>query len=534
VINEKGRGNKVLITMPTGRDGELVCAILEREAIDCEVVEPGFLAAKIGEDIGAVSVAEEALKDGVLTDIEAAVIDQPVWSDIPLIVFSISTSSAESLLQALSGKFNATIVERPIRITILISAVRGALRARERQYQTRDLLEQLKQADQQKDLFLATLSHELRTPLNSILGWIHILRRRNIGGPEIEHALDVIDRNARAQSEMIADILLVSRVITGKVELAMEPVDVSSILTSSLDVIRPSAESRRISVTVDSSEYFPTPVFGDPERLQQVFLNLLTNAVKFTHDGGEIDIRLRSTDANVEIEVADNGFGIEPRFLPFIFERFRQADNKHTRRVGGLGLGLAIVKHLVELHGGEVSARSEGKNRGATFEVRLPAAEVKTYPQVEHSIKIHSINGNSNMSLKGMKILIVEDDEDSRDMLETILEYHGAEVKTAENVAAGYAEFMREVPSVLISDVGLPEQDGYDLIRRIRQLPANKGGDVPAIALTGYVSLQDQAQALSAGYHEHLPKPIDTERLIGVVSELGNLRVESRSTAVSK
>ena len=520
--------------MPTGRDGELVCAILEREGIDCEVVEPGTLASKIGEDIGAVLVAEEALKDGVLSDIESAVVDQPVWSDIPLIVFSISTSSAESLLQALSGRFNATIVERPIRITILISAVRGALRARQRQYQTRDLLVQLKQADQQKDLFLATLSHELRTPLNSILGWIHILRRRNVGGPEIEHALDVIDRNARGQSEMIADILLVSRVITGKVELAMEPVDVSSILTASIDIIRPSAEGRRISITVDSSGYLPTPVLGDAERLQQVFLNLLTNAVKFTHEGGDISIHLRSANTNVEIEVSDNGFGIEPRFLPFIFERFRQADNRHTRRVGGLGLGLAIVKHLVELHGGDVSAHSEGKNRGAAFAVRLPAAEVRSYSELDHSVKMHATNGNSNLSLRGLKILIVEDDADSRDMLETILEYHGAEVKTAENVAAGYAEFMREVPNVLISDVGLPEQDGYDLIRRIRQLPANKGGDVPAIALTGYVSLQDQARALSAGYHEHLPKPIDTDRLIGVVAELGNLHVENRSTAVSK
>jgi CheY-like chemotaxis protein len=421
-----------------------------------------------------------------------------------------------------------------MRITMLVSAVRGALRARQRQYQTRDLLAQLKQADQQKDLFLATLSHELRTPLNSILGWIHILRRRKVGGAEIEHALDVIDRNARAQSEMIADILLVSRVITGKVELATEPVDIPAILSSSLEIIRPSAEARRISVTFHSTEYLPAPVNGDAERLQQIFLNLLTNAVKFTHEGGEIDIALKSDGSSVSIEVKDNGFGIEPRFLPFIFERFRQADNKHTRRVGGLGLGLAIVKHLVELHGGEVSVQSEGKDRGATFMVRLPVAQAKSYPHLDHAVRAYSANGNSHVSLQGLKILIVEDDPDSRDMLATILEYHGAEVKTAENVAAGYAEFMREVPSVLISDVGLPEQDGYDLIRRIRSLPAIDGGDVPAIALTGYVSLQDQILALEAGYHEHLPKPIDTDRLISVVAELATSRDVAQSTAVSK
>ena len=520
--------------MPTGRDGELVCAMLKRFGIDGETVDAEQLGEKIGRGVGAVLVAEEALAIGVLQTLDEAIRDQPVWSDLPILVFSGSTSSAEELLRRFSSKFNATIVERPIRVTMLISAVRGALRARQRQYQTRDLLVQLKQADQQKDLFLATLSHELRTPLNSILGWIHILRRRNVGGPEIEHALDVIDRNARAQSEMIADILLVSRVITGKVELATGPVDIPYILSSSLDIIRPSAEARRIFLTLHSSEYLPVPVNGDAERLQQVFLNLLTNAVKFTHEGGEIDVFLRSSDSNVEIEVRDNGFGIEPRFLPFIFERFRQADNKHTRRVGGLGLGLAIVRHLVDLHGGAVSAHSEGKNRGATFTVRLPVAEATPFYQTDRSVKAYSSNGSSNLSLRDLKILIVEDDADSRDMLATILQYHGAEVRAAENVAAGYAEFINQIPDILISDVGLPEQDGYDFIRRIRSLPADKGGEVSAIALTGYVSFQDQTQALSAGYHEHLPKPIDTDRLISVVAELANSRVETKSTAVSK
>ena len=496
--------------------------------ISSEAVEPQKLPDEIVVGAGAVLVAEEALLDGVLGRLEEVLLGQPVWSDLPLIVFSGNTVSAEKLLQALSGKFNATIVERPIRITMLVSAVRGSLRARERQYQARDLLAQLKQADQQKDLFLATLSHELRTPLNSILGWIHILRRRNIGGPEVAHALDVIDRNARAQSEMIADILLVSRVITGKVELSMEPIDLTSIISESIDVIRPSAEAKNIQVSLHTREYTPSPIEGDTERLQQVLLNLLTNAVKFTEENGRIDITLRRVNGDVEVEVKDNGCGIEPRFLPFIFERFRQADSRHTRRVGGLGLGLAIVSHLVELHGGKVEAYSEGRNKGAKFVVKLPVMKSTRLDTISPAVNSSS-NGNGEQSLNGIQILIVEDDADSRDMLATILRQHGARVTQAENVERGFALFRADRPDILVSDVGLPEQDGYDLIRRIRALPPTDGGNVPAIALTGYVSLQDQIQTLSAGFQEHLPKPVDTDRLIGVLRFLSTTVSTSRS-----
>ena len=520
--------------MPTGRDAVLVSDMLGRVGILCEIVEPGYLSDQIRIGAGAVLVAEEALYDGVLESLETIVGEQPIWSDLPMVVFSGSNSDPENLLQRLSSTFNATIVERPIRITMLVSAVRGAIRARQRQYQARDMLVQLRQADQQKDLFLATLSHELRTPLNSILGWIHILRRRNITGPDVEHGLEVIDRNARAQSEMIADILLVSRVITGKVELAVERVEMTAIALASIDVIRPSAEAKHIQVNLDTNDYTASPVEGDPERLQQVLLNLLTNAVKFTPENGQIDIILRRTNDNVEIEVKDNGYGIEPRFLPFIFERFRQADSKHTRRVGGLGLGLAIVSHLVELHGGTISAHSDGKNKGARFVITLPLAEAaqseSTVPATDHS---HS-NGNSSQTLRGMKILIVEDDADSREMLATILSYNGAEVVTAENVERGFESFAAERPDILISDVGLPEQDGYDLIRKIRAMPSAEGGDVPAIALTGYVSVQDQTRALTAGYHEHLPKPIDTDKLIGLLLNLKSAPRTSRWTVGSR
>jgi signal transduction histidine kinase/ActR/RegA family two-component response regulator len=505
--------------MPTGRDAELVSTMLRRSDIEAVVVDRANLCDEIDKGTGVVLIAEEALKDGLLSELEQTIRHQPVWSDLPIIVFSGSSTKGVSVLQGMSSKFNATIVERPMRVTMLISAVSGALRARQRQYQTRDLLVQLKQADQQKDLFLATLSHELRTPLNSILGWIHILRRKEPHSPEVKHALDVIDRNARAQSEMISDILLVSRVITGKVELDQEPVEITSLLTESIDIIRPSAEAKRITIDLHTEKYTPEPIEGDPERLRQVFLNLLTNAVKFTADSGMIDVSLRGDDKGVEVEVRDNGCGIDPDVLPFIFERFRQADNKHTRRVGGLGLGLAIVSHLVELHGGEVRASSDGKGKGASFVVRLPVAATGqgiSVPTTGTTADDHVVMP----SLNGLTVLVVEDDTDSRDMLATILEHQGAVVATAVNAAEAFETFVKNVPDILISDVGLPGQDGYDLIRRIRSLSDANGGKVPAIALTGYVSLQDQTRARNAGYEEHLPKPIDTDRLIEMISKL--------------
>jgi signal transduction histidine kinase/ActR/RegA family two-component response regulator len=520
--------------MPTGRDADLVGGMLERVGIECEIILSQDLAATIDAGAGALLIAEEALNENLLNSLEEVIHQQPVWSDLPIIVFSSSTYSAENLLEALSGKFNATIVERPIRITMLVSAVRGALRARQRQYQARDLLRQLKQADQQKDLFLATLSHELRTPLNSIIGWIHILRQRSIEDTEIQHALDVIDRNARTQSEMIADILLVSRVITGKVELAMEPVDVSTIVSASVDIVRTSAEAKKIALNIDTNDYVPSTVKADPERLQQVFWNLLTNAVKFTPQNGQIDIVLRREGDSLKIEVKDNGYGIEPRFLPYIFERFRQADSKHTRRVGGLGLGLAIVSHLVELHGGMVTADSEGKGKGSQFVITLPVADERSLPSAAPN-PIASTNGYGGQALKGLCILIVEDDADSRDMLDTVLRFQGAEVLTAKDVIEGFDVFRAERPDSLVSDVGLPELDGYDLIRRIRTLSEREGGKTPAIALTGYVSVQDQSQALNAGYQEHLPKPVDTDQLIHSIRELTDTSLAlSLNSAVSR
>ena len=515
--------------MPTGRDADLVRSTLVGAGISADICgSPEKLLAEFSERAGAVLIAEEAIEGRTLEKFIEVLDAQPVWSDLPVIIFSSHNQNAENLLQTLGSRINVTIVERPIRITMLISAVRGALRARERQYQTLDLLEQLEQADRQKDLFLATLSHELRTPLNSILGWIQILRTRKLSQVETERAIEVIERNAKGQSEMISDILFVSRIITGKLEIKHEPIDIGQVITGVVETIRPSADAKSLELTVESSEYQPVPVEGDAERLQQVLLNLLTNAVKFTPDGGKIGIGLKRVGSNVLIEVSDTGQGINPQFLPYVFERFRQADSTYTRRIGGLGLGLAIVRHLVELHGGTVTAHSEGKDRGSVFSITLPIAETKRFTPVTNGNKSSDISPELSAKVSGMSILLVEDDKDSRDMLEVALSIHGVKIESAESAREALEKLRKTVPDVLVSDIGLPGEDGYDLIRQVRNLPPKEGGATPAIALTGYVSVQDRKLALDAGYQDHIPKPVNPNILLEL---LAGLRSDQRRSA---
>lgn len=510
--------NKVYILAPTGRDASLVCSILERTGIEAEVCgKVDDLLKTVSEGAGAVLVAEEALTEPVITSLVKALEQQHVWSDLPVIIFSSSSRNAESILQALSKRINATVVERPIRITMLVSAVRGALRARQRQYQTRDLLEQLEQSDKQKDLFLATLSHELRTPLNSILGWLQILKTDPHGHEKLAHALDVIERNAKAQSEIISDILFVSRIVTGKLDLKRQRVDIVDVVRGAVDIVRPLFDAKKVSLDmrVDPGA---TLVEGDAERLQQVFLNLLSNSIKFTKRRGGVSVSIQPSETSIQIAVSDSGRGISSEFIPFVFDRFRQADSTFTRRVGGLGLGLAIVRHLVDLHGGEVVAESEGKNRGATFTVRLPLALKDEYVRAPvNGFKPHTPHKNG---LTGLRVLLVEDDLDSQEMLSTFLQTHGVEVASVKSANDALEEMPRFKPEVVISDVGLPERDGYDLIHDLRSLPADAGGSVPAIALTGYASLQDRDRALAAGFQEHLSKPVDVEELVDVIRHL--------------
>jgi signal transduction histidine kinase/CheY-like chemotaxis protein len=524
--------NRILVLMPTGRDAELVADTLCDSGMDCRIcANADELLDEISLGAGTALLAEEAVDRDMSPRLIRALAGQPVWSDIPVILFSSNNRNAELLLETLGGKINVTIVERPIRITMLISAVRGALRARQRQYQTRDLLRQLEQADEQKDVFLATLSHELRTPLNSILGWIQILRGRELDDAAKKHALEVIERNAHSQADMISDILFVSRIITGKLEIKHEPVDVAEVVERAADMIKPVAESKSIDVVFDTDKYDPAPIEGDAERLQQVILNLLTNAMKFTPEGGRVIIRLERKGSKVVVSVEDNGQGINPQFLPYVFERFRQADSTYVRRIGGLGLGLAIVRHLVELHGGTVVAQSSGKDRGAKFTISLPVADGKQVSSARVEAGTDNYLAEIGERLKGMKALLVEDDPDSRDMLATTLKICGVEIVSVESADEALEKLPEMRPDVLISDIGMPEKDGYDLIRRVRSLKPEEGGETPAIALTGYVSVQDRTLALDAGYQEHLPKPVDTNKLLELLCQMprnGNGRKERR------
>ena len=510
--------NRVLVLMPTGRDAALICATFKKVGLAAEeCADADDLIAQIKAGAGAVLLAEEALERGTLERFSQVFDAQPVWSDLPVVLFAGNAQNAEILSATVGTRFNATIVERPIRIPMLISAARGALRARDRQYQSRNLLNQLEESDRQKDLFLATLSHELRTPLNSILGWIQLLRS-NSATTDANRGLEVIERNAKAQAEIISDILFVSQIITGKLSLEFEPVNLISVVREAVEIMLPSIETKPIEIRT----FFETddaPIKGNADRLKQVFWNILSNAVKFTPPHGRIDVRVKTAGANVEVEISDSGQGIEPDFLPHIFERFRQADSSYTRKFGGLGLGLAIVRHLVEIHGGQVSVRSSGANLGASFFVTLPVLEIDASQSAQKTSK-SAETIPADILPKGVRILLVEDNTDSREMLKVLFEQLSVEIDAVSSVAEAMSAINQNKPDVLISDIGMPGEDGYELIRRIRKLPPEKGGRVPAIALTGYASFQDRELALRAGYQEHFSKPIDIDGLVDLVGKL--------------
>jgi PAS domain S-box-containing protein len=383
--------------------------------------------------------------------------------------------------------------------------------------------EELREANRLKDEFLATVSHELRTPLTAILGWAHLLRAGQLDEKNAAGALETIERNARAQSQLIDDLLDVSRIITGNLRLDVRQVDPGSFIEAAIEALRPAAEAKnvRIQKVMDTGV---VSVAGDPARLQQVVWNLLSNSIKFTPKGGRVQVRLERINSHIEIAVSDTGAGIEPEFLPHVFERFRQADQKTTRQHGGLGLGLAIVRHLVELHGGTVQADSSGEGQGATFVVKLPVVPVH---QKEHlELRVHPAARDMLASydcperLEGLKVLVVDDEVDTRELLRVGLGQCGAEVLTAGSAPDALAVIEESRPDLLISDIGMPGEDGYEVIRKVRALPAERGGKIPAIALTAYARTEDRLRALRAGYQMHISKPVELAELVAVMASL--------------
>jgi signal transduction histidine kinase/ActR/RegA family two-component response regulator len=372
-------------------------------------------------------------------------------------------------------------------------------------------------ANRIKDEFLATLSHELRTPLTSLLGWSSVLREAKRDEKVLNQGLDAIDRNARVQAQLIDDLLDVSRIVSGKLNLDVRPLDISSVTRAAMNVVRPAADAKGITL-----DYWAEPGLGaisaDSARLQQIIWNLLSNAVKFTPPGGKITVRVQQDGSNARLTVQDTGQGIESEFLPRVFDRFRQADSSTTRSFGGLGLGLAIVRHLVELHGGTVSAHSDGMNQGATFSATFPLLADRTEPiTFTHSGETSSFEFRS---LDGLRVLLVDDEAETRRIISTVIGTTGAEVQACTSASEALEKILEWKPDVILSDIAMPGEDGYSFISKVRSLPREKGGETPAAALTAYARDVDRREALAAGYQMHIAKPIGAGQLVTMIARL--------------
>jgi signal transduction histidine kinase/ActR/RegA family two-component response regulator len=548
---------RVLVLPPTRADALAMGSVFEASGIAftmCASVSE--LCARMQRDgAGTLILSEEAVsEDGAV--LSMSLVDQPVWSDLPIIVLSRSGREPMSLPEMLAHLGNVSVIERPVRTSTLTSHVRSSLRARHRQYQVREYLSQqehaqriirdsieaeraaraeAERASRTKDEFLATLSHELRTPLNAILGWTQVLRSSRALSDDAMNAVAIIERNARSQAQIIEDLLDMSSIISGKVRLDVQQVKLASVIDATIETIRPAAMAKgvRLHLVLDA---VGAVAWGDPNRLQQVFWNLLSNAVKYTPKDGRITIRLARVESHVEIEVADNGEGIDPEFLPHVFDRFRQANASTARRHGGLGLGLSIVKQLVELHGGSINAYSEGTNSGSTFRVVLPlmsaigdhhqnAAPQQSFRSADRTLRA-DIAGTD---LRGLKVLVVDDERDARSLITRLLGDCRANAVAASSAEEAIDVLLGETQDILISDIGMPGVDGYELIRRVRSLK-HRNATIPAIALTAYARIEDRVKSIQSGYQLHLSKPIEPTELVAMVKSLASRSPLARSS----
>jgi PAS domain S-box-containing protein len=382
----------------------------------------------------------------------------------------------------------------------------------------REARDKAQQATRLKDDFLATVSHELRTPLNAILGWSRMLHNGSLGPEKTTQAVDAIVRNAVAQNQIIDDLLDVSRIITGQLRLDVDVVDVNRVVSAAIDVVRPAAEAKGVALQL-LLDPDAGVIKGDAGRLQQVFWNLLTNAVKFTPKGGRVHVTLRRENSAVHVEVGDTGKGISPEFISRVFERFTQEESSNSRRSGGLGLGLAIVKQLVELHGGSVSAHSDGEGAGSCFVVRIPLAPVRL-PRQEVQETAPTTDVSFPAELAGLNVLVIDDERDARELVQAVLEEGGATVTLTSSASEALQCIERQKPDIIISDIGMPDEDGYVFIRKLRALPRDQGGRIPAIALTAYARAEDRRKALGAGFQNHAAKPIEPQELVLVIANL--------------
>ena len=388
------------------------------------------------------------------------------------------------------------------------------------------MTEDAERANHLKDEFLAMVSHELRTPLNAILGWARMLGSRQLPPERAAHAIVIVERNAVALAHIIEDLLDVSRIVAGTLQLAPQAVDLVAVARGALDAVRPLAVAKRVQLALSADSTAIEPVSGDPGRLQQVIWNVVANAIKFTPEGGRIDVFIEPSTDFMEVRVVDTGQGISPEFLPHVFERFRQADGATTRRHTGLGLGLAIVRQLVELHGGTVDAASEGVGLGTTITIRLPIAVGLVQPGPEQALEDWRASAATaspapgSTRLDDVRVLVVDDTDDGRLLTASVLTQAGASVTAVRSAREALEMLERERPDALVSDIGMPEQDGYALIRQIRHREAEHGGFLPAVALTGYARAADRTRILAAGFQAHVTKPLDLAVLTAAIAAL--------------
>jgi signal transduction histidine kinase/ActR/RegA family two-component response regulator len=511
------RDELVLVLAPTGRDGSLTCSLLEERAhVRCEeVADLGQLCQRMSEGAGTAVIAEEALEHRSLAQLTEWLRTQPTWSDFPLLILSSTGSSSTNLSRALGNLrsfANLALLDRPLRIVTLISSVHAALRARRRQYQVRDLLAETREAVRQRDQFLAMLGHELRNPLATLSNAMNVIDAScpPQNETEAEHR-EIIHRQLGHLSRLVDDLLDVSRITSGKVVLQRRPLNICELLNRAASAVRGMVTAQGHELTVQCPEGEPIIVEADMVRLEQVFNNLLTNAVKYTPAGGKIAVSVEAPNGQVSLRFRDNGIGMTPELLPRVFELFAQADRSLDRAQGGMGIGLTLVRSLVEMHGGHVQAHSEGPGQGSQFTITLPRSRTAAAPTcVDASPPAHSGHDASRR-----RILVIEDNPDARRVLKRLLEIWGHEVSEAEDGPRGLQRAIEERPEIALVDVGLPGLDGYNLAQQIRQRLRDS---IRLIALTGYGQPEDRERAHASGFDLHLVKPVDRDQLADAIA----------------
>ncbi|MFZ2491071.1 MAG: hybrid sensor histidine kinase/response regulator [Thermoanaerobaculia bacterium] len=507
------RPDRILVVAPIGRDADLMCTHLRGAGLSCDVTKDVHdLCAALEEGVGAIMVTEEALTQGAADELTRSLAQQPPWSETPVIILtgSLSFPTKTHSFDALARRTNVTLVDRPVRIKSLVSAAESALRARQRQYDVRDLMQQLEERVRERDRFLAVLGHELRNPLGAIL--LAAQMTEADGTLDAEKAV-LIERQARHLTRLVNDLLDLSRVAAGKIVLKRQQIDLVAVASQAVRTVAPAAEGQNIELAV-RAPLEPLIIDADPIRVDQILTNILTNAVKYTPEGGHVTLEIAVDSGHALIRVTDDGVGIAPERIGGIFELFAQAENAIGRAQGGMGIGLALVRNLVQLHDGSVTATSEGVGKGSEFVVQLPLAEEgPTTPVQAARVAAEMSEGGGGPR----RIAIVEDNPDVRDLLRLKLRRLGHSVVDAANGIDGLRLIFKEHPDLALVDLGLPGIDGYEIAKRVRE---TLGESVVLVAVSGFGQPEDKRRAIESGFNEHLTKPADVTDIEGVLARL--------------